>query len=385
MLKLKYADSKFQLINNRRGNRTYFMEVMFEWREGLNSQEWDAILSSMRGHVLQSAKWGDGRKLSDGMVDHRWVAFKDGIPVYLIRFEERRILGIVKIAWAPKGPVSIKRDDESIVHNEFLRRLKKKGYFLCTTNPWEVDQGHTKNSTFYTIWLDLTLGKERLWKNLHKQFRYDVRRATKLGVIVKKSKAKGDVGLFYILCKSLSRHKGFHFSASLSLMTRLLEYSENDQVESYVFCAWHDEKFCGGAFVVRCGENVHYMWAAVDRRFSHLSIGEAIQWEIIEWALSLQCKKYDLEGITLKQNDGVAAFKKKLGGRIVAYPGVLIYPLNKSGKLISGLLKIYLWLQPKWQEYKAWRYSKSISTYARRVFFWWKKKNTKKGGVFAER
>ncbi len=324
-----------------------FEKMKYEWNENLTSDEWDGFLSQFHGHPLQSTKWGDAKKLSCGIHDHRWIAFKNGTPYFMARFEERWLFKLLKIAWIPKGPVILDKHYESTLHKEFLSRLKKRGFFLCATNPWEKIEFMDKiNSAFHTIWLDLTIKKEKLWENLHKKCRSDIKRAKKLGVLIEKSKSLDDLNLFYQVCESISKSKGFSLSTSLQLMSYLLS-SDHDQVESYLFVARHEGHFCGGAFLMRCGESVHYLWGAVNRDFAHLCIGEALQWEIIEWAISKNCKKYDLEGISAKQNGGVDKFKKKLGGTVIAYPSIQIYPLHTGRKIIICLTKIYLFLQPK--------------------------------------
>lgn len=329
-----------------------FEKMNYEWNESLTSYEWDNFLSKLHGHPLQSAKWGESKKISCRINDHRWIAFKDGSPVFIVRFEERRLFRFLKIAWVPKGPVAVDKHDESIFVKEFLHRLKKRGFFLCVTNPWEKIEFTNKiNSVFYTIWLDLTIKKEKLWANLHKQCRYDIKRAKKLGVIIEKSDSHEDLNSFYKICESISKTKGFNLGASLQSMSHLLFSSDHDQVKSHLFVARHEGNLCGGAFLMRCGESVHYLWGAVDRNFAHLCIGEALQWEIIEWALSKNYKKYDLEGISTLDS-GVDKFKKKLGGTIIAYPGIQIYPLHIGRHIVLFLTKIYLLLQPKISKHK---------------------------------
>ena len=144
----------------------------------------------------------------------------------------------------------------------------------------------------------------------------------------------------------------FSLGNSAQLMPHLLAGEDNNQVESYLFVAKYEGNICGGAFLMQCGESVHYLWGAVDRKFRHLCIGESLQWEIIEWAISINCKKYDLEGISSKQDSGVDKFKKKMGGSIIAYPNIQIYPLHIGGKITVFLMKIYLLLQPKINKYK---------------------------------
>lgn len=320
----------------------------FEWAEDLTSEQYDYYLSNQHGHPLQSAKWGDSKKLSDHINDHRWIAFKDGSPILIARFEERYIFKFWKVAWCPKGPLVIDQLNETIIYKEFLNRLKKRGFFLCATNPWkEIKFTKNARSAFYTIWIDLTLGKETLLKNLNKKCRNDIKRAKKLGVVIERTRSTEDIQSFYDICISISQSKGFNLCTTIQMMSHLLSDLDHDYIEPTLFVARQEGKLCGGAFVIRCGESVHYIWGAVSREFAHFCVGEALQWEIIEWSLSKQCKKYDLEGISEKQNSGVDKFKKKLGGTVIAYSNIKLYPLGLIYKLMLPLIKVYLLLQPK--------------------------------------
>src|SRR3990167_8739633 len=107
----------------------------YEWKEEIDPQKWDYFLSTLQGHPLQSAQWGNAKKLSHGIHDHRWIAFKEGSPVFIARFEERWVFKFLKIAWAPKGPLVLDKTEEPFLHKEFLQRLKKRGFFICVTNP----------------------------------------------------------------------------------------------------------------------------------------------------------------------------------------------------------------------------------------------------------
>ncbi len=253
--------------------------------------------------------------MTEEINDYRWAAFQDGKPIFLMRFEDRKLFGFLKTAWIPKGVTAIDEHTEKLCRKEFLKRLKKKNYALCASSSWKPVSSK-KLSKDFTIWLDLTAGKETLWKNLDKQFRYDVRRAEKEGVRVETTRDAADVEAFYKLCDSISRRKGFGLHGSPALMLHLLNNNTANDVDSRLFVVRENGKICAGAFIIRCGDNVHYLWGAVDRAYSKLRAGEAVQWKVIEWALENHCKQYDLEGIDLKKNPGTYHFKKKLGAKL---------------------------------------------------------------------
>lgn len=312
---------------------------MVEWKENSDPLEWDAMVVSLQGHPLQSAQWGNARERTEGIKEYRWVAYQHGAPVFIARFEERRILKWIKIAWVPKGPIFFQEHKKSL-QDAFIRRLKAKNFHFCVLNPWgKVENHQLSDSYFYTIWVNLKLGKDKLWQQLSKQFRYDVRKATRDGVTIEKTVSTPDVKMFYDQCRAVSHMKKFHLNTSFEFMSELLQ-ANNDHVESFLFVARYQGKLCGGAFVIRCGTNIHYMWGAIDRTFSKLTIGEALQWHIIEWALSQGCYKYDLEGVNPKLNTGVNHFKRKLSGELIACCGTEIKPLSTLFRLFSFIFEV---------------------------------------------
>ena len=313
--------------------------VRLEWRE-MQADEWDRCLTSLQGHPLQSAAWGQGRSAVNGQKDFLWAAFENGKPVYLARIEERRILGLLKIAWIPKGPTILDGSDEAQCQAELFLKLKKRGFSLCVMHPWRrIELTKVTSLSCYTIWIDLSIGKENLWQSLSKQVRYEVRRASKLGVSVERTEVQEDIVTFHKLCKSISQIKRFQLNTSVELMLHLLTNKSNKRtIDFKLFVARSQDKVCGGALIARCGVSIHYIWGAVDREYAKLNIGEAIQWHVMQWAIDQKCTLYDLEGIDQKNNPGVYNFKKKLSKNIIALPGIKFYPLNIIFKILTPFM-----------------------------------------------
>src|SRR3989344_4340241 len=107
----------------------------------------------------------------------------------------------------------------SIFSHGLVKKIKKKSFFIYVTKLWEKKEN---------------LKQEKLWENLHKQCRYDIRRAKKLGVIIEKSRSKEDLTAFYKTCESISKTKRFNLNgASKQLMEHLLWSPVQDHIESY--------------------------------------------------------------------------------------------------------------------------------------------------------
>ena len=313
-----------------------------EWRSDVAPPIWDAALATLGGHPLQSALWGEARRAADGIRDHRLMALRDGQPVWMIRYEERHVGPLGCIAWAPRGPTTLlPPGTDGSVAAPLAARLKRSGICLLITDKWcraaATEVGSRARPKPRTFWVDLAQGRNAVWQRLDKQWRYGVGKARRSGVTVVRTGSEADLRAFFALCVEVSRLKGFRLPGSLLLMRSLLAPDRQGAVEAQMFLARYQDRVGAGAFVLRCGRSVHYMWGGMDRMFARERVGEAVHWSIIEWALENGCTVYDLEGFDDYQNPGTYAFKKKMGGEPVTLVGREYRPLSIKGALVARL------------------------------------------------
>lgn len=319
------------------GNEGAALSNQLTWRESTDSLSWDRALAALGGHPLQSALWGDARRILDGIIDRRFVAVRDGEPVSLVRIEQRPIFGGRWVGWTPRGPAG-ETTELSDLSAGLRDRLRRDGMCLFVTDRWAAPKfDHpSARSAPRTIWIDLSVGIEKLAQNLDKQWRYGVGRAQRLGVTVDSRSDANDIARFFALCTAVAENKGFALRTSVALMERLLDQSGRD-VEARLFLARFQGSIVAGAFVIRCGRSLHYIWGATDRAAANARAGEAVQWAAIEWGVASGCKRYDLEGIDPVRNAGTHAFKMKMGGSEVVLVGKRYYPLAYYGRVFAWL------------------------------------------------
>lgn len=289
------------------------------------------------GHPLQSAVWGNARRLADG-IEHLLLEHYDssGHVDGLARIEIRNLPFGGKVAWIPKGPVLACKDTETI-ESGLVSALRQRGFVACVTDRY-CPADPSAPGRPRTIWLDLTPGLEILSKNLDQQWRYGARRALREGVVVRTSTAQADVSAFFRLCNALSETKGFALPGSEALMQALVRFSSPDGAAGMTLYLGEVEgEIAGGALVARCGQHLHYLWGASDRRFSKYRVSEAVQWQIIQDGVVSGMTRYDLEGIDPAGNPGVYAFKRKMGGREVVLQGMEAMPLTWAGHVAVAL------------------------------------------------
>ena len=210
-------ESELNLVPNRSEAVALSRVNEIEWHENVHPAEWDSAVAALRGHPLQSALWGSARRAADGIQDHRWMAMRQGQPIWMVRIEERRVPGLGCIAWAPKGPTGDLPGSTECLPPALTERLKGLGSTLLVTDPWKDVSTETadlanRSALPKTIWIDMGAGRDFVWNNLEKQWRYGVRRAERLGVVVETTRSISDIENFYALCTNISQSQGLSAS-----------------------------------------------------------------------------------------------------------------------------------------------------------------------------
>jgi hypothetical protein len=314
-----------------------FLDDGLEWRDDVPAPTWDRALAALHGHPLQSALWGEARRLAEGMNDRRWMALRNNEPIWLARIEQRRVPG-GWIGWIPRGPAGSTMSGSDF--STFLaQELRREGMVLLITDSWveqTVNPQLQNVSSVRTIWIDLSAGRDAVWKNLDKQWRYGVGRARRLGVTLDVATHPDEIAQFAALCSAAAERKGFVLPGSKPLMQELLR-CKGGEVEGRLFLAHLKGGIRAGAFIIRCGRSLHYFWGCTDRSTPQVRAGEAVHWAAIEWGLAMGCTRYDLEGIDPQGNPGTYKFKKKMGGTEVTLSGKHYIPIGTYGRIASWL------------------------------------------------
>lgn len=308
-------------------------------RNDLDAKEWDFLLSEIGGHPLQSALWGDAKKAVYGISDQRLAFYDEDKLAALVRVENKGLKYFFKVAWIPQGPALAPGISWNNIQIVSFNYLKKTGNSLCLSSPWQAITEIEPKKLRQTVWIDLTVGREELWSSLDKQWRYGVRSAKRFGMQISFATTDKEVTDFYCLCIAVSHKKTFNFQYTNDFLQYLLDFNDKKNVEAKLFLVKIENEIAAGAFILRVGTHCHYMWGAVDRKYSKLRVGEFVQWSVIEWACENNCVLYDLEGIDEINNPGVAAFKKKMGGEIVTLQNTQVNHFNVRGKILSRFLR----------------------------------------------
>lgn len=189
------------------------------FREDVNPEKWDCLLSRCAHdvhNIYQTREWAGLMKRSHGMTPFFVVLSQDnrlyGGHVYF----KKKILKTFTSIESSGGPLCIDdsywRCSEEAILEQLLTDTDRPLYILTRprmlpgSSSQYADHGFQR-SKFYTILLSLAPQKDRLWAGLSQNARRGVRKAEKLGIVVKEARDWKLWKDFYSIHRSHSRNR----------------------------------------------------------------------------------------------------------------------------------------------------------------------------------
>ncbi|KPL05931.1 hypothetical protein AMJ86_10365 [bacterium SM23_57] len=294
-------------------------------------QKWDAFLSQLPNpHILQSSQWGEFKSIFGWNVHH--VIFGDtGVQILFRKLP----LGF-SWGYIPKGPVGINWEGIwPLVDRECRRR--RSVFLKVEPDVWEGNSTSKRllSSGFHlsphhiqpprTLILDLRLSEEEILSQMKQKTRYNIRLASKKGVLVSPS---DDIHRFYqLMVETGDRNEyGIHSLDYYQMAYDIFHPSGLCEM----LLAEYESKLLAALLVFRYGKRAWYFYGASSQQHRNLMASYAVQWKAIQWAQSQGCLEYDLWGVPdekleklesgfLNRNDGlwgVYRFKRGFGGQL---------------------------------------------------------------------
>jgi lipid II:glycine glycyltransferase (peptidoglycan interpeptide bridge formation enzyme) len=175
--------------------------------------------------------------------------------------------------------------------------------------------------------------EEDLLKGMNQQWRRNIKKADKAGVVVKRGGAE-QLAAFHSLYAETAARDGFtpRPLAYFQRMFAALLAEHPDRIRVYL--AQHEGDPVAATTWVRVGTHTWYSYGASSTAKREVRGSNAIQWQMIRDAVAAGADVYDLRGITdtLDRNDphiGLIQFKVGTGGVAVEYVGEWDLPLNR--------------------------------------------------------
>lgn len=298
--------------------------------------EWQKfVYDSPFGNVFQTKQWADAMR--EAGLKTLLLVSRDGqgniIGGLLSTYAEYLFsrLSIIPNAYIMGGPLAYDMKDEQlleIIIRFFDKRVKKMGALASSIRTFSpLDHLMIKRLNYTqksdglpcTVIVDLSKSAKELWKSLHKNTRWGIRKAEKNGVVIQRAHDLNDILAYYQVyistCKRLKISPTDYevFEAVWEHFAR-----ENNMVVSL---AKYRGKAIAGCIALRLRDRM-WAWHGVSiKEYWWLHANQLLEWDVINWGVSNGAKMYDLLGIPCRKDRnhskyGLYIYKTQFGGSI---------------------------------------------------------------------
>jgi len=323
----------------------------------VNRDNWDKFVANHRdGHLLQTWDWG-ALKRHFGWYVVRLALVEDeqilsGAQVLFRRFP------LFSLAYVPKGPLvdwsnrtqvsTLLAGLHQLCRNQRSAFLKMEPRAPDDSSLRAVIIRHNGINSEYTVQpprtivIDITPPEEAILAAMKQKTRYNIRLASRKGVIVRLGTAE-DIPAFYRLMQITGQRDRFsiHSQDYFRVMYELFAPKR-----AALLLAEVEGEPVSGLMTLVHRTTAYYLFGASGNTHREKMPTYLLQWEAIRWAKANSCEVYDLWGIPDADEDkleaefrtdsqastglwGVYRFKRGFGGRVTRALGAFDFVYNR--------------------------------------------------------
>ena len=183
--------------------------------------------------------------------------------------------------------------------------------------------------------------EEEVMASFHQKTRYNIRLATKKGVIVKEA-GKEEMKAFHDIMVETGKRDDF-IIRSLEYFERM--YDEMAPKHMKLLMAYYEDKPISGIIPIMYGNKTWYLYGASSNAHRNLMPNYLLQWEMIKQAIKAGHDMYDFRGVSGIVDEshpqyGLYRFKKGFGAEFTEFIGEVYMPFNPlkfQKKLLENL------------------------------------------------
>lgn len=205
------------------------------------------------------------------------------------------------------------------------------------------DIDHVLVDDYFTFLLDLRGGKDEVWnQSVKSKTRNQVRKAQKENYAVK----FGTFELlddFYTVISTAWRDLGTPTHSKDFYKNIIEQLAESEDFSAEFIVIYIDGQPASAACLIQDPTAVYHPYAATLKKYNHLSLNNALYWEIISHAIEKKISFFDMG--RSKKNQGTAPYKKSWGAKEVP---LFYYYLNKTAhqneeenKIVQILIQVW--------------------------------------------
>lgn len=259
------------------------------------------------------------------------------------------------VIYIPQGPIWDNSKAFEIFAKEIRKIAKTRNCFLIVAEPrvkhHDIKFGELINCGFKftnkaiqpreTVCLDLTQNEDALLASFSKTARYNIRYATRKGIIIKKYNSPENLDRiddFYQLLKVTKKRRYFKVQSLNYFKTLWEEFSRSGRATLYE--AYFKKELLHSLLLLNNNYWAGSLFSSSSRKYSNLKVTYLARWESIKDAKAKGCKIYDFFGATKSEDPShpfyhTTQFKLGFGRKVKEFAGTF--------EIILNPIKYYTW------------------------------------------
>jgi peptidoglycan pentaglycine glycine transferase (the first glycine) len=312
-------------------------------------ETWDRFVAEHPGsHLLQTSSWGTLKSRFGWTAERVALSHNDEL-VAGAQILYRRLPGLGRLAYVPKGPLVDWDDEEQVaaVLAALDQTARSQGAIALTVEPDLRDEAiYTERLLtlgFHpspldsvqprrTILVDISADEDAILAAMKQKTRYNVRLAKRKGVTVREA-TEADLPVFHALMAVTGERDAFgvHAPAYYDAAYRLFV----PRGWARLLLAEVEREPVAAVMAFALPPRAWYFYGASGDAHREKMAPYLLQWEAMRWAKSVGCATYDLYGVPDEDEEtleahfaqrsdglwGVYRFKRGFGGKLVRSVG----------------------------------------------------------------
>lgn len=301
-------------------------------KEVASKTEWESFItdSGYPTSFFQSWNWGDFQEKMGNPVLR--LGFYDGEELFAVSQGIKIYAKRGKYIYYRNGPVYswIDKSRSEFIIKEIKDSAEREKMWFSRISPHVKTESNEAAlfsrfpiSPMYDVdaldtWiLDLDLPEEEILKNMRKSTRYEIRKAVKEEVEIKRTTDVKDIENFYpIYRETVKRQKWTGYSKAY-IKKQFETFSADDQAA--LLLAKYKGKYIAASIFIYFGNSCYYHYSGSLTEFRKVPGSSLIHWENIKYSKSRGLKRYNFWGIPPENKPnhpwkGLGFFKMGFGG-----------------------------------------------------------------------
>ena len=213
----------------------------------------------------------------------------------------------------------------------------RAGEYLRSTGWLNAGEGESSTGDVqprYVFEVPLDGGPDQVWGRFNQQWRRNIKKAEKSGVVIEEGGYE-DLPAFFRLLEVTQERDGFHLGRTLKYYQRQFEALRAEAPERMrLYLARHEGEVLAAATSLQVGDRIWFQSGGSANHKREVRPSNALQWRMINEAIGHGASVYDMRGVgdTLDpkvRKFGLINFKLGTGGEAVELLGEWDFPLNK--------------------------------------------------------